>query len=139
MAWVFDVSVSMAWCFQDEATPDTDALLSRLMSDPATVPQLWHLEVANVLTQAMRRKPKPRITPAQRSEFLALLSSATILVDGHTVSHAWKATLELADRYKLTTYDAAYLELAIRLDVELATLDRELRTAATAARLKVIP
>lgn len=139
MAWVFDVSVAMAWCFDDERTPQTDALLDRLKTDPATVPNLWHLEVANVLAQAMRRKPRPRITIAQRAQFLGMLAAAPINVDPQTASRAWAATLQLADLHTLSTYDAAYLELALRLGVELATLDADLRKAALATGLKILP
>jgi predicted nucleic acid-binding protein len=139
MAWVFDVSVALAWCFDDERTPHTDALWDRLLKEPATVPQIWHLEVANVLTQAMRRKPQARITASKRAEFLAIMADTTIYLDTHTISNAWTAILELADRHKLSTYDAAYLELAMRLGVKLATLDKDLRKAATAVGVKVIP
>ena len=140
MAWVFDASIAMAWCFEDEKSPETDALLDRLKTgEPVTVPQLWHLEIANVLTQAMRRKPKTRITREKRDEFLAMLAAATIMVDPETTAHAWIATLALADQRGLSTYDAAYLELALRLGVELATLDHELRAAALAEGVIVIP
>ena len=69
MEWVFDASVTMAWCFDDERTADTDALLRRLATSPAIVPQLWPLEVGNVLALAVR---KARLTAAQRAQFIAL-------------------------------------------------------------------
>lgn len=137
MAWVFDASIAMAWCFDDEKTAATETLLERLQTEAAVVPGLWHLEVANVLTQAMRKKA--RLTVAQRTQFRALLNSAAITVDTLTQAQAWTATLALADQYALTTYDAAYLELAIRLGAELATLDQDLRAAAQRAGIAVIP
>ncbi len=139
MPWVFDASIAMAWCFDDEKTLQTDALLDRLATDPATVPNLWHLEVANVLVQAIRKKPKSRITSTQRAQFLAMLDNATIHVDPHTHPHAWNSTLDLADKFQLSTYDAAYLELALRLDTQLATLDKALRAAAKSLGLSVLP
>jgi predicted nucleic acid-binding protein len=137
MAWVFDASIAMAWCFVDEKTPDTDKLLHRLNLDPAIVPSLWHLEIANVLTQAMRTKK--RLTHSERSEFLETMARAKIEVDTQTSLQAWTATLNIADQYVLSAYDAAYLELALRLGIELATLDQELRAAAKKAGVKVIP
>lgn len=138
MAWVFDASVTMAWCFQDERTAKTDALLERLATDPGSVPQLWHLEVANILAQAMRQK-KPRIGEKDATAFLAMLMGAPIRIDPQTIGNAWVATIQLAIKHKLSAYDAAYLELALRLQCDLATLDRELQTAALAEGLAVIP
>jgi predicted nucleic acid-binding protein len=137
MAWVFDASIAIAWCIADENTPETEVLLDRLESEPAFVPNLWHLEIANVLTMAMRKKA--RLSVAQRTQFLESIAKAHITVDSLTWSQAWTAILSLADQYQLTTYDAAYLELAMRLGVELATLDADLRKAAIKAGVKVIP
>jgi predicted nucleic acid-binding protein len=128
MQWVFDASVTMAWCFDDERTAATDALLMRLATTPATVPQIWPLEVANVLALAVR---KGRLTPAKRGQFIALLESAPVHVDAATAGAAFGATLALADAHALTVYDAADLELAKRFALPLATLDADLRTAAS--------
>ncbi len=95
--------------------------------------------MANVLSQAIRRKPKARITGAQRAQFLGMLSAATVHLDSKTASQAWSTTLEIADQHKLSTYDAAYLELALRMGVELATLDKDLRKAGVAMGVKIIP
>ena len=138
MAWVFDASIAAAWCFDSEKTPATEALLDRLGSESAAVPNLFHLEIANVLTQALRQKA-PRLTPEKRRQFLELLGAAPIHVDDQTARQAWDATLALADRHKLSTYDAAYLELALRLHAELATLDVALRKAAGVDGVCVIP
>lgn len=125
--FVLDVSVAMAWCFADEATPQAQAILERLDSASAAVPSLWHLEVANVLTLAERKK---RITAARVAEFVALLDELPIHVDTETHKHALGGVLSLARTQRLTAYDAAYLELAQRLGVPLATKDVVLRAAA---------
>ena|ERR1035437_10381392 len=138
MAWVFDCSVTLTWCFEDERKNETMALLDRLEVEAATVPNLWPLEVANVLSLAMRKR-QPRLTADKRAKFLEFLQSAAIEVDTLTSEYAWGPIMALADRHELTIYDAAYLELALRLDVELATLDEELREAAAAEGITVIP
>jgi predicted nucleic acid-binding protein len=139
MPWVFDASIVMAWCFDDERTDATEALLERLDRDLGTVPQLWHLEVANVLSNAMRKRPKARITESGRTQFLEMLAGAPIRVDTQTQQHAWATTLSLADKHKLSVYDAAYLELAMRLGVPLATLDADLRAAAKICGVPLLP
>ncbi len=125
----------MAWCFDDERTASTDALLTRLATSPATVPQIWPLEVANVLALAVR---KGRLTPAKRGQFIALLQAAPIQVDAGTAGGAFGSTLALADAHGLTVYDAAYLELATRMALPLATPDAALRTAATRAGVPLL-
>ena len=139
MAWVFDASIAMAWCFEDEKTAETDALLDRLEQDHAIVPQLWYLEVANVLTMAMRKRTGARITEPQRAQFLGMLAAAPIRVDLEAHVHAWGTILALADKHRLSTYDAAYLELAMRLGAPLATLDAELAAAAKNVGVAVLP
>ena len=136
--WVFDASIAAAWHFEAEQTPETEALLDRLAGDSASVPSIFHLEIANVLTQAIRKK-LPRTTPQKRKDFLDTLSGLPIAIDAFTNEHAWTDIVKLADSYGLSTYDAAYLELAIRLGVELATLGQDLRKAARAAGVPVIP
>ncbi|MCL2021177.1 MAG: type II toxin-antitoxin system VapC family toxin [Betaproteobacteria bacterium] len=119
----------MTWCFEDEATQAADALLVRLANDGAHAPSLWPLEVLNVLVTAQRRG---RITPEARQDRLALLHALPITFDTETAEQTWTITNLLAERYGLTLYDAAYLELAQRLSLPLATLDTDLRTAANA-------
>lgn len=126
---VLDSSVSLSWCFEDERTSATHAVLNQVQEDGATVPSLWRLEVANALQMALRRD---RITAEFRDATLADLSALNITVDTETDDPAWAATLRLADRYRLTLYDAAYLELAQRLAQPLATLDQALRIGAAA-------
>jgi predicted nucleic acid-binding protein len=135
MEWVFDASVTMAWCFDDERTDETDALFRRLATSPAAVPQIWPLEVANVLALAAR---KGRLPLAKRAQFIAVLDGSPVHVDTATAKNAFDLILALADAHELTTYDAAYLELAMRLGVPLATLDQDLRRAAGAAGVPLL-
>ena len=129
MSLVLDASVTLSWFFKDEQTPGTDAVLTEVTEKGATVPALWRLEVANALQMALRRK---RIDAAFRNSALTQLSRLSIAADPDTDAHAWTAVLQLADRFQLTLYDAAYLELAQRRRLPLATLDGELRHAAAA-------
>jgi len=93
------------------------------------VPPLWPLEVANALLVGERRS---RITPAETARFLAILATFPITVDDETVAHAWLDTMHLARAQNLSSYDAAYLELALRRGLPLAALDGKLKTAAQA-------
>jgi predicted nucleic acid-binding protein len=99
------------------------------------VPSLWHLEVANVLEMSVRRK---RHDARFRDATLADLAQLPIQVDAETHRRAWDTTLQLAVRHRLTLYDAAYLELALRSDLPLATLDEDLRKAATVERVNLL-
>jgi predicted nucleic acid-binding protein len=126
--WIFDCSVSMTWCFEDERSAKTDELFDRLVAgSKAMVPQIWPLEVGNVLTLASK---KGRITPAKRRQFLSLLAAAPIQLDFLSIGSAFGDVIALAEAHGLTTYDASYLELAIREGSPLATLDKALRAAA---------
>lgn len=135
MTLVVDASVTLGWLFADERTPAVDALLDRVAEDGAVVPGLWALEVANALQTALRRG---RIDAGFRDQALALLSRLCIAVDGETASRAWGDTQSLADRFGLTLYDAAYLELAMRKGLPLATTDQQLRDAAVGAGVLVM-
>ena len=119
--------MALSWYFEDECSPAADALLDRVAEDCAIVPSLWRLEIANGLQIALRRG---RINRAFRDRTLAELGRMAITIDPDTDSYAWTNTLQLADRFQLTVYDAAYLELAQRRSLPLATLDKPLRTAA---------
>jgi predicted nucleic acid-binding protein len=132
---VIDASVALAWCFRDQRTEATTKLLERVQTDAAAVPSLWHLEVANVLALAERRR---RITPAESTELIALLETIEIVVDEETPSHALGRVLDLAREERLTAYDAAYLELAMRLGVPLASKDVDLCDAAERLGVSVL-
>jgi predicted nucleic acid-binding protein len=127
--FVLDGSITMIWGFEDEADDYAEAILGRMPDLQAHVPSLWPLEVANALLVGERRK---RITPADTARFLAILDAFPITVDGETVAHAWADTMHLARAHNLSSYDASYLELAIRLGLPLAAQDGKLKTAAEA-------
>jgi predicted nucleic acid-binding protein len=127
----------MAWCFEDEASPETDEIQDWLTADArAHVPTLWHLEIANVLWACERRK---RITEADSVRFLAVLEALNIMTDHQTEQHAGQKTLGLARQHGVSVYDAAYLELAMRLGLPLASKDETLRKAAQAVGLSILP
>jgi predicted nucleic acid-binding protein len=132
---VLDASVALSWCFKNEATAAADRVLERLAAEAASVPAIWHLELANVLALSERRG---RITPARSSEFIALLESLVIAVDDETSSHALGRVLDLARAERLTAYDAAYLELAMRLGIPLASKDSDLCDAAERLGVSVL-
>ena len=129
MSLVLDSSVTLSWFFEDERTSATASVLERVVEQGAVVPAIWRLEVANALQSGLRRG---RVDAAFRDATLSDLGQLDIVSDPDTDSHAWAETLQLADRFRLTLYDAAYMELAQRRHLPLATLDRELRMAAKA-------
>ena len=126
---VLDCSIVMAWYFVDESSEYADEVARRLPRQAAFVPLNWPLEVANVLFMGERRK---RSTQTQAARLLKTLKGLPITLDDETNLHAWNITLSLARAHDLTAYDAAYLELAIRRGLPLASLDDKLKTAAQA-------
>jgi predicted nucleic acid-binding protein len=124
---VLDASVALAWCFKDELTEAAAQLRDQLQTGIAAVPLLWFIEIANALALAERRG---RITAAESAQLIALFETLGIEADGETASLAFTRTLDLAREQRLTAYDAAYLELAMRLGVPLASKDRDLCDAA---------
>ena len=129
MSFVLDSSIALSWCFEDERTPATRALLARVGVAGACAPALWPLEVLNALAMAERRS---RIDSERRQRLAGFLHDLPVTIDDETASQAWAVASQLAARFRLTVYDAAYLELAQRLNLPLATLDQELRAAAAA-------
>ena len=134
--YVLDCSVAMAWLFDDERNQDVLSLREQLIDGDALVPALWPIEVANVLRMAEK---KQRITVYQSSQFKRLLKQLPINLDNRTPELALNRLLELAREYDLTVYDAAYLELALRCSLPLATLDSDLRHAAEKAGMPTLP
>ncbi|OGR87635.1 MAG: hypothetical protein A3A86_01205 [Elusimicrobia bacterium RIFCSPLOWO2_01_FULL_60_11] len=132
---VLDASIAVAWCFEDEKTPDTERLLDALTSGTeALVPALWPYEVANALLAAERRK---RITVAQAAHFLSRLSDLGISIDDSHPSRIFEQVISQAREWNLTVYDASYLELALREGLPLATLDGHLKSAANSAGIPI--
>ena len=134
-AFVVDCSVAMAWLFSDEATPKTAALLNRLATETALVPAWWFIEITNVLAMAER---KGRITPAQSDAFVADLGKLGIERDDEAPDRAFTVLLTLCRRHRLTSYDAIYLDLAVRRNLPLATLDEDLRKSAKKLGLRLL-
>lgn len=134
--FVLDCSIAASWCFENEATPSIDALLERVRDEGAFVPALWHWEIANVLTMAVRRG---RIGAGDASARLSLMATLPITTDMESVARAGRESLLLAHTHNLTVYDAAYLELAIRLGLPLATKDAALLQSIAATGIKALP
>jgi predicted nucleic acid-binding protein len=135
--FVVDSSFALAWVMRDEAAPATDQALDSLGAGArAFVPALWHWEVANALLNVERRK---RASKMEISGHLLRFQSLPIDVDEAATNQAWGATHLLAQRHRLTSYDAAYLELALRRGLPLATLDRDLAAAAAREKVPLLP
>ena len=135
MSLVVDNSVALAWCFEDEHTEPVMALLDRVAEHGAFAPSLWPLEALNGLLMAERKK---RLDASRRNSLVGFLRALPITLDQETAYQAWTATVRLAERYRLSVYDAAYLELARRRKLPLATLDHDLIKAAKAAGVTLL-
>lgn len=127
MTFVVDASVALAWCFEDEITPFTEAMLERTRLNGAFVPAHWSLEMANALLVGERRQ---RLTEARATSLARTLGELPITVDDGAISGALGAVLALGRQHGLSAYDAAYLELAAREGLPLASRDTRLREAA---------
>jgi predicted nucleic acid-binding protein len=132
MRVVLDSSIVGCWCFPDEASPVADATLLAIAADEAIVPAVWWFEVRNLLLTGER---VGRMDPVGTTGFLADLETLPIRIDREPASDA---ILTCARTHRLTIYDAAYLELALRVDAPLATLDRQLARAARGARVPLL-
>lgn len=130
MPFVLDCSVTMAWVFPDEASAATGRLRDSLIDDRAFVPSLWPVEVGSVLLAAARRG---RVGADEWPRICASLEALPIEIEPVSTPRVWGQALALAERHDLSVYDAIYLELALRMKLPLATLDRALAAAARAA------
>jgi predicted nucleic acid-binding protein len=133
-AVVVDFSIALTWCFEDEATPETDRLLERVRDEGAVVPGLWHLELGHVLLQAEKRR---RISAREVAARLDLIAELPIAVDEDTTARAWHGTLALARA--LTAYNATYLELAVRRGYPLLKRDAALADATRRVGVEGLP
>ncbi len=139
MRFVLDASVTLSWLLRDAAAREAAYVFAvlaalRARASTAAVPMTWGLEIANVLA---RGEAKGQLNEAQSDAFLEMLQATPIQVDPDTAAQALTGTLQLARRYRLSAYDASYLELALRAALPLATLDEDLRRAATKAGVKL--
>ena len=135
MTIVVDASLALAWCLTGEATPRTEGLLDRVVASDAVVPPFWSYEIANGLLVAERRG---RQTEAETARFIELLEGLPIEPDLDAAGLAFSAVIGLARAHRLTTYDAAYLELSARRGLPIATNDDDLVAAALAAGVEVL-
>jgi predicted nucleic acid-binding protein len=133
MPFVLDNSVTCGWSIGNQATPYSESIAVRLQDDRAIVPPIWELEFSNVLRSACLRKA---MTAQDAQAVIAQIVSLPIDVDRHAVRPA--ELLALALRFGLTTYDAAYLELALRRQVPIATSDAALSEAAATCGVGVV-
>ncbi len=135
MSFVLDNSVAVAWCFAEEQTPAVMVLLDRVTETGALAPLLWPLEALNALLMAERRG---RLDQAKRERLAGFLRDLPVALDPEAAAEAWTTTARMAERHRLSMYDAAYLELAARRNLPLATRDRPLRAAASAIGLDLL-
>jgi predicted nucleic acid-binding protein len=135
IGFVLDASITLSWCFDDEALPMSIKLLERSAEESVFVPQIWPLEVGNALVISEKKK---RISYAKMLEFISILGNLNIHIDDKTSQHGFHEILSLAHSENLTTYDATYLELAMRLGLPLATLDKQLKKAALNVGVNII-
>lgn len=133
--FVLDASVAMAWCFQGQGGDHARKVLALLRTSEAVVPAIWPLEIANSVLVAERKR---RLAPADVVRFLDLLEGLSVEVDAFTAGKALGETLRIARERNLSAYDAAYLELAMREALPLATLDEALRKAAQGAGVRIV-
>nr|WP_253307611.1 type II toxin-antitoxin system VapC family toxin [Rickettsia endosymbiont of Ceutorhynchus assimilis] len=132
-SFVLDSSVTLSWFMPDEIADLK--ILNKTVKEGAIVPSVWGLEIGNSLLSAER---SGRLTTIQHHQAIYTLKDIYIKVDQTTLEHTWLETMELAERYKLTLYDASYLELALRFGLPLATFDKLLKNASQAAGIIVI-
>ena len=132
-AFVIDASVALAWCFEDEANLFADQVLERLANTAGVAPLIWPLEVGNALIGAERRG---RLSQAERERFMGLLRQLPIRIEPASLDQMFAEIIALARNQNLSTYDAAYLELAMRSGLPLVTLDEALQRAAIRCGVK---
>ncbi len=133
--FVIDNSVVMSWCFQDETNKYADDVLGLLEEGTAYVPAIWPLEVSNVLLVAERRR---LLSQADSSRFISLLFELPIIVDQESPERMLSEILALAREYKLSSYDASYLDLAMRKGLPVATTDMNIIAAAKRSSVPII-
>ena len=132
--FVLDGSVALAWFFKDESNPYANRIARVIADFEAVVPSIWSLELANAVLMGERRG---RCTEEQASSWWIYLETLCVRLDQETHAQAWKETVRLARAWRLTVYDASYLELALRRGLPIATLDEKLRSAAGSCHIVI--
>ena len=133
--FVIDNSVVMTWCFKEENSQYSDFILDKLERATAFVPSIWPLEITNVLLVAERKK---RIGEADSARFTALLTELPIIVDQESPDRMLKEIFALARKHKLSSYEASYLDLAMKKGLPIATLDKSLLAAAKRSKVPIL-
>lgn len=133
---VLDCSIAVSWFFEDEASEKTDDILAIIQEEGAFVPAIWHLEFGNVLIQAEKKR---RISKAQVINCLELIKELPITTDNDHSDKYMDRIIALALEHQITTYDASYLELSMRLGLSLATKDKKLYQVASKLGIPVLP
>jgi len=133
--FVIDNSVVMTWCFKDEENPYADDILDSLENATAYVPSIWPLEVGNVLLVAERKK---RLSEADSIRFIALITELPIIIEQESPERMIKEIFALARKHELSSYDASYLDLAMRKGLPIATLDNNLIDAAKRSQVPIV-
>ncbi|MBT3256959.1 MAG: type II toxin-antitoxin system VapC family toxin [Deltaproteobacteria bacterium] len=133
--FVIDNSVVMTWCFKDETSQYADHILDRFEDSTGFVPAIWPLEICNVLLVAERKK---RMGEAGSARFMALLAELPIIVEQEPPERMIKENFALARKHKLSSYDASYLDLAMRKGLPIATLDKNLLAAAKRSKVPIL-
>jgi predicted nucleic acid-binding protein len=134
-SFVIDASIAIAWVHPAQATPETDAMLDRIAAgDSLVVPALWPLEVANALTVLSRRR---KLTPGELRMSIEIIRELPVVIDHEAATFAFTRLVDLASEHDLTIYDAAYLELAARRQLPLASNDARMNRAATRAGVQL--
>jgi predicted nucleic acid-binding protein len=131
---VIDASVALAWCFPDEASDYADSVMLAVENQTIVVPAIWAVEIANALLVGERRK---RIRQPEVRRFIDLIKGLSVVEDGQPFADSVSNILPLAREYDLSAYDAAYLDVAVRHEIPLATFDRALQRACTLAGIKI--
>lgn len=135
-AFVLDVSACMPWCCEDETTPASEEMLEwAIRGSELYVPSVWGWEILNVVAVTVKRK---RITADRARDFLGQLATLNFKIDSPPAMTDFPRLQAMAERYELTSYDVAYLDLAKRLSLPLATLDADLRKAAFAEGIELL-
>jgi predicted nucleic acid-binding protein len=129
-----DASVALAWCFPDEASDYADSVLLAVENQTLIVPAIWAVEITNALLVGERRK---RIRQPEVRRFIDLMNSLSVVEDGQPFADTVSNVLPLAREYDLSAYDAAYLDVAVRHEIPLATLDVALQKACTTAGINI--